>query len=344
MESGSGAPGTDLGGDEPSPELDVHAAAALDRLMRWAAKALRADAAAVTIAERGGTVLASATGTAKSRRSPRLSVFAAQILRDGQPHAIDGQPRAVGDARPRASRDDEDSIAFLGAPLTDRDGHAVGSFCVMDSRPRRWTIQDIELVSELTSSAMTELDLHATRAEAAREKRWSDRQQGVLELIAARAPLQRTLSELLSAAETHAPGLLAVFTRLERARGGPDRLRVIADHGLPRSFTSALDGVAVTEGASISSNAALHRQPIEIRNLAEAGLEPSYVALAHASGLHAGWSTPILSRNGTVLGTFTIYHASTRDPDEYERVLVDRSVHLARLAIEQVDGAAALRR
>lgn len=45
-----------------------------------------------------------------------------------------------------------------------------------------------------------------------------------------------------------------------------------------------------------------------------------------------------------MLGTFTIYYRTTRAPDARDQIVIDRSVHLARLAIEQVDGAEALRR
>jgi diguanylate cyclase (GGDEF)-like protein len=235
-------------------------------------------------------------------------------------------------------------MAFLGAPLLDARGTAVGSFCVVDMRPRRWTIQDIELVNELSASAMTELDVEAARAEAEREKHWSDRQQAVLELIAARAPLARTLTELLDAAEMHAPRMLAAIARVERVRGGPDRLRVIAGHGMPRGFTTALDRVAVAEGSSISGTAAFRREPVVVADIASSDLSSWYVDLAAENGLQAGWSTPILARGGAVLGTFTIYYGTARPPNEHDRLVIARSVHLARLAFEQVDGAEALRR
>lgn len=339
MQPGSTTTGPQPGDGEPASGLDVLASGALDRLTRWAAKALRARAAVITLIDDGRGVVASATATPESAAdSPRLREFACQLVRSCQPYAI-------GDARSQRwpADSDHEGVAFLGTPLLDHEGAAVGSICVMDIRARRWTIQDIELVGELAASALTELDLLAVRGEAEREKRWSDRQQAVLELIAARAPLGRTLSELLQAAEAHTPGMRAAIMRVEPSRGALDRLHVIAGLGLPRAFTAALDGVAVEEGSSISGTAASRREQVIVRDIAAAGLQPWYVELANAHGLHAGWSTPIVSRNGTVLGTFTIYYRSPGAPGR-DQVVIDRSVHLARLAIEQVDGAEALRR
>ena len=324
---------------EPASALDVHACAALDRLTRWAAKSLRAPAAVITLLDGERTAIASATGARDfTLTSARLQEFIGQILRSGQ-------PTAIGDARlERWVQDGDEGVAFLGAPLLDREGTTIGSFCVTDRRPRRWTIQDVELVGELTSSAMTELELQAARAETDREKRWSDRQQAVLELIAARAPLAQTLSELLRAAETHAPGMLAVITRLEPVRGRREQLRVVAGLGMPRSFTNMLDRTPASEGSSISGTAAFRREPFVVGDIAEAGLKPWFVDLAASHGLRSGWSTPILSSSGAVLGTVTIYYRSKRIPNDRDRVVINRSVHLARLAIEQAEDAQALRR
>ena len=316
-------------GDQEQPvRLDVHASAALDRLTRWAAKALRAPVAVVTLADGELTVRASEVGSEAALTDARLHAFERRIIRDGQ-------PLATGDRGP---------IAFVGAPLLDSGGDAVGSFCVMDARPRRWTIQDVELVNELTSSATTELDLHAAREAAEREQRWSDRQQAVLELIAARAPLVRTLGELLDGADTHAPGVRAAITRVQRVGGGQAHLKVIASRGLPRDFVGALDRVPVAEGSSISGTAAFRREQVIAPDIAAAGLSPWFVDLAVEHGLRAGWSTPFVSRAGAVLGTFTMYFGAARTPAERDRQIIDRSVHLARLAIEQVDSAEALRR
>lgn len=222
VQPASSDPRMGRGEEASASRLDVHASAALNRLTRWAAKALRATVAVVALPNGDDdVVVATHTGDDAALASMWLRDFQRDVQSTATPHAI-GDARAVaGDTRAEA-----DGIAFLGAPLLDTDGNAIGSFCVMDARMRSWTIQDIELLNELTASAMTELDLLAARAETERERLWSDRQQAVLELIAARAPLPRTLGRLLDAAETHAPGMLATITRLEPVRRGTDRLRV----------------------------------------------------------------------------------------------------------------------
>ena len=58
--------------------------------------------------------------------------------------------------------------AYVGVPLVMDDGQAIGSFCAIDTKPRRWTPVEIEALSELAASAKREIELRAvTRAERA---------------------------------------------------------------------------------------------------------------------------------------------------------------------------------
>jgi len=302
--------------------LDVHASAALDRLTRWAAKALRAPGAFVALVGADG----------------RLAVPGAD--REGDPVALCEQ--VVQTRAPRSSADD-DPDAFVAAPLIDSTGAVLGCLCVTDSSPRRWSERDIELVSELAISATTELELRTARAMAEREKRWSDGQQTVLELIAARAPLAQTLTVLLRVSESHAPGMLTSILLLERSRRGAV-LRHAAAPTLPRSFTSAIDGLAVGESQGICGTAAHRREPVVVLDVETDELTVAFVELARAHGLQAGWSTPILTSDGKVLGTFALYYRPARPPKPSDEIVIERSIHLARLAIEQNRDAAALRR
>lgn len=52
---------------------------------------------------------------------------------------------------------DFDAIGYLGFPLMDRDGHVLGTFCVISQEPRDWTEEDIDVVRDLAEGATTEL-------------------------------------------------------------------------------------------------------------------------------------------------------------------------------------------
>ena len=45
-------------------------------------------------------------------------------------------------------------ISYVGVPLTTDDGHTIGSFCVIDHEPRRWTAGEVELLRDFAASVM----------------------------------------------------------------------------------------------------------------------------------------------------------------------------------------------
>jgi diguanylate cyclase (GGDEF)-like protein len=332
-------------GREPDrhPDLDAHATAALDRLTGWAAKALRAPTALIVFADGGHQEVASCTsaeerfGSAEGQRP--VEVLCDQAERSGTPLVID-------DAQVEASAAECERSgvgSYLIVPLLAADGAVRGSFCVLDTHARHWTIEDIELVAELATSALTEVQLHAARADAEREKRWSDGQQAVLELIAARMPLQQTLSALLRAAEAHSPGMLTSILLRESVRGGPDRLRHVASPSLPRSYANLIDGLTVGEGHGICGTSVHRGEQVVVTDLANDPLTAAFARHAAEHGVHAGWSTPIRSSRGSILGCFEMYYTQGREPHPDDQLIIDRSTHLARLAIEQTESAQTLR-
>ena len=311
--------------------LDLHARTAFDRLTRWAARALRAPAAFVSLASAAGEAAASPHEDAGAAASLALCE---RVIAARKALSITGDGDAGETPAP---------VAFLGAPLIDSTGEVLGCLCVTDTRPRNWSQHDTALLEELANFATTELELLTARAMADREQRWSDGQADVLELIAARAPLRDTLTELLGVAESHAPGMFASILLLERARGA-GVLRHVAAPSLPRSFTSAFDGIEVAEGSGICASAAYRREPVIVLDVAGDPLTAAHAEIAAAHGLRAGWSTPILSSAGAVLGTFALHYGPARPPKPSDEIVIERSIHLARLAIEQSRDALALRR
>jgi GAF domain-containing protein len=48
-------------------------------------------------------------------------------------------------------------IAYLGVPLITREGHAVGTLCVIDHEPRIWTSDEIGLINDVAAAVVTEI-------------------------------------------------------------------------------------------------------------------------------------------------------------------------------------------
>ena len=77
------------------------------------------------------------------------------------------------------------------------------------------------------------------------------------------------------------------------------------------------------------------RQPVVVTDVTTDPLWTDYRDLAKISGLRACWSTPILSSQGKVLGSFAMYRQESRGPRPEENRLTEIATHLAGIGIER---------
>ena len=90
--------------------------------------------------------------------------------------------------------------------------------------------------------------------------------------------------------------------------------------------------------------AAFRGEFVVVSDIASDPLWADFRDLALAHGLRACWSTPIRSSQGTVLGTFAMYHREPREPTRPDLEIVDFVVRTAGLVIERSNTEAAMRR
>jgi PAS domain S-box-containing protein len=153
--------------------LDSPPEESFDRLARLASRLLGARIALVSLVAEDRQFFTSCFGLAEPWATRRELPLSHSFCR----HALDSaEPLILDDAREHPLFRDNPAItalgviAYAGIPLVTADGHALGSFCVLDTRPRHWTAEQIEVLTELAASAMTEIRLReGIRAARAQE-------------------------------------------------------------------------------------------------------------------------------------------------------------------------------
>jgi PAS domain S-box-containing protein len=163
-------------------------------------------------------------------------------------------------------------------------------------------------------------------------------QNRVLELLASGAPLSAILETICRSVEELAPGVLCSILLLEG-----DRLRHGAAPSLPHDYNQKVDGLKIGPTAGSCGTAAYLKKPVIVSDTFTDPLWADFRDLAQQYGLRACWSTPILSQQGEVLGTFAMYYREVRSPSAYELQLIERVTHMASLAIERAQTQAQLR-
>jgi diguanylate cyclase (GGDEF)-like protein/PAS domain S-box-containing protein len=152
----------------------------------------------------------------------------------------------------------------------------------------------------------------------------------ILELIAAGSPLQQTLDALLIFLEQDLPEMLCSVLLFDAEA---QCLRHGSAPSLPERYSKAIDGAPIGPSAGSCGSAAYRKEQVIVVDIELDPLWNDYRALARSHGLRACWSTPILSPDEGLLGTFAMYFRQPRTPNAEHQRVVEIATHIAAIAI-----------
>jgi serine phosphatase RsbU (regulator of sigma subunit) len=172
--------------------------ASFDRYARMVRRALRVPVALVSIVEANRQVFPGAEGLPEpyqvARETPLSHSFCQYVVKDEQPVVV---ADAARDPRVADNLEVEDLgvAAYLGWPLFDHDGRAIGALCAIDHVPREWTPEDLAALEDLAGACSAEL--------SQRELRRSERAESTHAAeLADQALAQLAMSEELTSTTT----------------------------------------------------------------------------------------------------------------------------------------------
>jgi len=160
----------------------------------------------------------------------------------------------------------------------------------------------------------------------------SDAVLDALKMILLGAPLNEVLTTITRLIEARSEGMLCSISLVDE---DGLHLRYGVAENLPQTYRAATDGICIGPNVGSCSAAAYLRQPVFVADILS---DPKWVKFrdsAAAAGLRAAWSSPILSHDGKVLGTFDMYYREVRHPGIDEIQLIDYASRIAGIAIER---------
>jgi len=153
-----------------------------------------------------------------------------------------------------------------------------------------------------------------------------------LKMMLIGAPLNEVLTSITHLIEAHSKGMLCSIFLLDE---DGLHLRYGAAANLPQAYRAATNGVCIGPNVGSCGAAAYLRQPVFISDMLSHPNWEVFRAVVLQSGLRAAWSTPILSHDDKVLGTFCMYYREVRQPVTDEIQLIDYASRIAGVAIER---------
>ncbi|RZJ20079.1 MAG: diguanylate cyclase, partial [Brevundimonas sp.] len=133
-------------------------------------------------------------------------------------------------------------------------------------------------------------------------------QNDILEMVARGEPLAATAEALCVRVEALLPGVACSILTVDEN----DCLHPLAAPGLPQAYSAAFDGLPIGSDVGSCGAAIFLKQAVEATDIATDPRWAPYAYLPLAIGLRACWSTPIIGRDGRVLGAFAFYFRQPR--------------------------------
>jgi GAF domain-containing protein len=156
-------------------------------------------------------------------------------------------------------------------------------------------------------------------------------QERIKGMIAASAPLNEILSELLLMIEAQSPEMIGSILLLS---DDGNHVRHAVAPSLPENYVKVIDGNPIGPKHGSCGTAMFRGKPVIVTDISTDPLWEEYRGFASAIGVAACWSTPIMSSKGKVLGSFAMYYREPRTPTGDESHLTNVATKLAGQAIE----------
>jgi PAS domain S-box-containing protein len=163
-----------------------------------------------------------------------------------------------------------------------------------------------------------------------------------LEMINGGASLDDILNDLCASIDVQASEAISTIMVMVPER---QRLWPAAGPRVPRSWHPPAMGWPIGPCHGCCGTAAYRKERVIISDVATDPLWPDELReLAIRNGIRAGWSEPILTNDGEVLGTFALFSPKPRLPTPAEIEIITAAGHIALMAITRQRSREALRK
>jgi GAF domain-containing protein len=146
--------------------LDSPPEESFDRLTRLTSSVLNVPVTLVSLVDSDRQFFKSCLGLpqpwAAQRQTPLSHSFCQHVVESRRPLVV-SDAREHPLLRNNPAIRDLGIIAYAGAPLISPGGQVLGTLCAIDHQPRHWTTEQVEILSNLAGSVLSEIQLHTAR-------------------------------------------------------------------------------------------------------------------------------------------------------------------------------------
>lgn len=167
-------------------------------------------------------------------------------------------------------------------------------------------------------------------------------QKQVLDAIVHGLPLLEMLEVVARAVEDQIRGEARAAIQLLDAAG--THFNGCIAPSLPESYCKAMKGLAIESKTGPCCLAVLRGETVMVRDITADPRWSVFASFVAPLGIRAAWSSPIISAQGRIIGTFASYYKEARTPDPNDLRMMDVLARTVALAIERKQAEETLQR
>ena len=152
----------------------------------------------------------------------------------------------------------------------------------------------------------------------------------ILELMAKNCSLEEILNSITKVIETLAPDCQAAVYFVT-----DNKLQLGAAPSFPVAFTEVVDGCPVGANHGVCGTAGFTGERTISTNVALDKVWGTFTDWVLSFGIKAAFSTPVLSKEGEVIATVSLYYQKTYEPTPWDFEIVEVAANLMSIAVER---------
>ncbi|MBP6058431.1 MAG: EAL domain-containing protein [Nitrosomonas sp.] len=203
-----------------------------------------------------------------------------------------------------------------------------------------WILDELRLVRSIDGQPLEIVGAWLDISEHKRAELIRGAHQSALDLIVTNHPLSVILNDIAQRLETINPDMLVSILLLDKHTG---RLKHVVAPSLPDDYTAVIDQLKIGDGVGSGGTSTWRGEPVIVSDIDHHPYWQPYLELTRKANLHACWSVPFKDEAGKVLGIFSIYHHTPREPVPADLILINEFVSITALAVQKVYAAETLK-
>lgn len=156
-------------------------------------------------------------------------------------------------------------------------------------------------------------------------------QSEILEMVAANKPLHSIFQRLTKLNDALTENVHSSILLLDEERR---KFAEAIATSIPQDYSKLLIGIEIGDNIGSCGTACYRGETVIVDDIENDPKWAPFVDLVLPFGFRSCWSSPIISKDGSVLGSFALYSKSVRTPTTLEIELVEMSTRLASIAID----------